>query len=409
MASYADAAIETYKSLLMRWNNMSLVTGPSAPLASFWITGNTLQTFFDFWINCKQPAEADVVTPILNYFYTIVRPDINSDDLDNIAERALQKGRLWLDDFGWWGNAFATACENGEALNLSGDDVQVFLKAAINCWTLMHKGYDIPPSPLMPGGIWNTKAAKDEPNDPDLHGRNNVTNTQFWLLSYRLAMLTHDTHKYLNRWEDIRMWFEKLYDGSVLFDLDSFFVRERFKGATGEKWTQGFYWAGDQGLFLHCMEIDTRSVPPFSDLKNKVLNYLLDNMVDDANVLHDQRIVTTDGFNNDYATGKGVFFKHILNTARSSENQRLYDCIMSSATHAWNTKTTVELSWMYDFKFGWNDKGKLPLPGNWDTTNNAADTDFRKLILHVSAMDAITAAAALNPNGTITDCKTNGA
>jgi hypothetical protein len=78
------------------------------------------------------------------------------------------------------------------------------------------------------------------------------------------------------------------------------------------------------------------------------------------------------------------------------------------ASHAWSTKTTVDLSWLYDFKFGWNDKGKLPLPGNWDTTNNAADTDFRKLILHVSAMDALTAAAALNPNGIITDRPTSG-
>lgn len=401
MTIYIDAANESFKSLLWRWNNMSIVTGPSAPKASFWIAGNTLQTFLDYWINCRQPADADILRQFLNYFYMFVRTDINKDDLDNIAERALNKGRLWLDDFGWWGNAFVSACENGEALNFSGDDVQIFLQAAINCWELMHRGYDIPPSPVMPGGIWNTKVQKLEPNEPDLHGRNNVTNTQFWLLSFRLAALTHDTSKYLSRWQDIRKWLEDLYKGNLLFDADSLFVRERFKGATGEKWTDGFYWAGDQGLFLNCMEIDNRSVPPFSDLKTKVLDYVLNNMCDDAKVLHDQRIVTTAEFNNDYATGKGVFFKHILKTAQADPNQRLYDCVMSSAAHAWNTKSMSDSSWTYDFRFGWNDNGKLPLPGNWDTNDNTALTDFRKLILHVSAMDVMTTAAALNPSGII--------
>jgi hypothetical protein len=157
MTNYLDAAKESYKSLLMRWNMMSLVTGPAAPSASFWITGNTLQTFLNYWINCGQVSEPDLITQILNYFYTVVGPDISVTDLDSIADRALQQGRLWLDDFGWWGNAFATACENGEALNMSGDDVQMLLKCAINCWTLMHLGRDIPVSPVMPGGNWNTK------------------------------------------------------------------------------------------------------------------------------------------------------------------------------------------------------------------------------------------------------------
>jgi hypothetical protein len=149
------------------------------------------------------------------------------------------------------------------------------------------------------------------------------------------------------------------------------------------------------------MDTDERSTPPFSDLKIKVLDYVLNNMCDDAKVLHDQRIVTTDNFNNDYATGKGVFFKHTLKIAKKNNNPRFNDCILASASHAWNQKTAVPLSWMFDFKFGWNDKGKLPVPGNWDTMDNGVETDFRKLILHVSAMDVMIAAAALNPAGVI--------
>lgn len=407
MTTFLEAAQVGYKSLLFRWNNMSIVTGASAPSASFWITGNTLQTFFDYWIRCRQPADQEVVSPILSYFYTVVRPNINSDDLDNIADRALNLGKLWLDDFGWWGNAFATACENAEALKLSGDDVNVFLQAAINCWQLMHRGWDLH-SELMPGGVWNTKKAAMEPSDPDLHGRNNVTNTQFWLLSLRLAVLDpKNKTDYLSRWQDIRKHFEELSTANLLLNdaqSKAYFVRERFKGEVGEKWTDGFFWAGDQGLFVHCMELDNRNTPPFSDVKNQVLDYVLSNMCDEAGVLHDQRIVTTDYFNNDYATGKGVFFKNIYKTAQATNNARLFNCIYISAACAWFFKKPVtENPWMFDFTFGWNDRGSLPIAGNWDTSDNGIDSDFRKLILHVSAMDVLNTAAALNPSGIIAE------
>ncbi len=401
MTTYMEAANKSYKSLLLRWDNMSIVTGPKAPSPSFWITGNTLQSFINYWIFAEQPLDLEVLTPILNYFYTIVRPDINQGDLDAISKRALTEGRFWLDDFGWWGNAFATVCEIGEGSYLSGDDIQVFLNAAINCWKLMHAGWDIPASKEMPDGVWNTKKAADGPNDADLHGRNNVTNTQFWLLSYRLAQLTGDSQLYLNRWQDIRKWFDDLYSGGLLLDPDSLLVRERFKGATGEKWTDNFYWAGDQGLFLHCVNLDTRSTPPFSDLRTEVLQSVLSNMCDDANVLHDQRIVTTNGFDNDYATGKGVFFKHILPTAQSNPNQKLYDCIMTSAAHAWKSTTPMQPTYLLDFKYGWNDQGKLPRAGNWDTSDTATPSPFRTLILHVAGLDALITAAALNPNGIV--------
>ncbi len=166
---------------------MAPVTGPSAPPASFWITGNTFNAFLDYWICTAQMPDQDITMPIIDYFHKTVKADAPDDDLKKLAEQGLAGGP-WLDDYGWWGNAFLTAWENAAALGFSGDDVAMCKQSTINCWKIMNYGWDLKNTPPVPGGVWNCQHP-----GWSLIGRNTVTNSVFWLMSIRLAAMTNDS------------------------------------------------------------------------------------------------------------------------------------------------------------------------------------------------------------------------
>ncbi len=54
---------------------------------------------------------------LIDYFHKTVKEDAADADLKKLAEQGLAAGP-WLDDYGWWGNAFLTAWENAAALRL---------------------------------------------------------------------------------------------------------------------------------------------------------------------------------------------------------------------------------------------------------------------------------------------------
>jgi hypothetical protein len=399
--TYVQAAENAYRGMLVRWNNMVHVKGPNAPPASFWITANTFNAFLDYWICTGQSPDQNITRPIVDYFHETVKENATDDDLKKLAEQGLAKGP-WLDDYGWWGNAFLTAWENANALGFSGDDVAMCKQSTINCWTIMKYGWDTKNTPPVPGGVWNCQHEGWR-----LTGRNTVTNSVFWLMSVRLAALTNDS-KYLD--PDSLQWFEDGFAKDLLFDKAKdqngnvytvYTVRERFIGEHDSDAAPGFYWAGDQGLFLRCLFEEKRTMQPaFAQLKTQIVDAVSSNMVDGQHVIHDHTMPKTlDIFDNDYATGKGIFIRHALKLVQLTGNQDLKDCIMASANFAWNT-STQEPDFNNYFQFCWNTKGTLP-PGNWDLTYKGAPSEFRGVILQASGLNAISAAAALNPNGVI--------
>jgi hypothetical protein len=398
--TYLQAAENAYLGWKAYWKNMAPVTGPDAPPASFWITANTFNALLDYWICTGQLPDHDITMPIRDYFHQTVKEDATDDDLKKLAEQGLASGP-WLDDYGWWGNAFLTAWENADVLGLSGDDVAECKQSTINCWTIMKYGWDTqnPPPPPVSGGVWNCQH-----KNWALTGRNTVTNSVFWLMSVRLAALANDS-KYLE--PDSLQWFEDGFAKDLLFDKTKddqnvYTVRERFIGEHDSDAAPGFYWAGDQGLFLRCLLEEKRTMQPaFAQLKTQIIDAVVSNMIDKQNVIHDHTMPPKlNTFDNDYATGKGVFIRHALKIVQATNNQKLRDCIMASANFAWNTSTQTP-DFQHYFQFCWNTKGTLP-PGNWDTTYKEGTlTAFRGVILQASGLDAISAGAALNPNGVI--------
>jgi hypothetical protein len=329
----------------------------------------------------------------VDFYHKTVPTDSTLAQLDKIAQKGLdgEEGGMWLDDYGWWANAFLTALENADQLGLSGDDKEVLLQDSNNCWYLMTCGWDAWATPLF-GGIWNCKK-----EGWALTGRNNVTNLQYWLMSVRLAAYTNHS-KCLG--PNILQWFEDGFKDDLLFDPNSFLVRQRMKGFLHADETEGFYWAGDQGLFIGCCLAEKRSTTPeFKALLDQVANDVVSKMIDDSKVLHDHVLSSNSDFDNDYACGKGVFMRHAVTLAKLTENADLITCIKDSANYAYNT-AVVDPNFDRSIQFDWNPKGKLP-PGSWDDTTRTEITAFRRMILQASGVNVLTAAASLDPNGLI--------
>ncbi len=200
----------------------------------------------------------------------------------------------------------------------------------------MNYGWDNKNTPPVPGGVWNCQHA-----GWSLIGRNTVTNSVFWLMSVRLAAMANDP-SYLE--PSSLKWFETGFAGGLLFDKNNkkeyiYTVRERFVGENDWDAAPGFYWPGDQGLFLRCLYEDKRAMQPtFAELKTRIIDAVLSDMVDTQNVIHDHTMPTKlKQFDNDYATGKGVFIRHALKIVELTNHQKLRECIMASADFAWNT------------------------------------------------------------------------
>ena len=203
--------------------------------------------------------------------------------------------------------------------------------------------------------------------------------------------------RFLDPNTDVLKWFEDGFDKGLLFDGSSRLVRERFLGEHNSDVVKGFYWAGDQGLFLACCAAEKRTVrSSFEGLQGKVCGAVLSGMTDDSKVIHDHKVPLPE-FDNDYATGKGVFMRHALPLAKA--NADLKQCILQSARYAWNNATIYQDT--RTFQYGWNNSGKNLPPGSWDTVSSTPNSDFRSFILQASGLDAIAAAAALDPNGVV--------
>ncbi|MBS1993492.1 MAG: hypothetical protein JSS86_07390 [Cyanobacteria bacterium SZAS LIN-2] len=395
MITYMEGALRSYNLLVKRLDNKGPITTEKD---SFWVAANTFNAILDYWVASKTAPDTDISKNFVNYFHQTVPTNSSRAQLQALAQKGLDgvEGGMWLDDYGWWANSFLTALENADQLGLSGDDIDTLTRDSINCWNLMTFGWDPSASPL-PGGVWNCKK-----QDWALTGRNNVTNLQFWLMSVRLAAYTKN-NDYLNPNMDILKWFEDGFTQNRLFDGDLRLVRERMVGFLHEDESTGFYWAGDQGLFIGCMLADKRlqNGSSFQSLRDAVANTVATKMVDTVQVLHDHVLTAVSGFDNDYACGKGVFMRHAVELAKLTNNAALLKLIFNSAQYAWNT-AAIDAGLEHSIQFSWNLKGQLP-PGSWDSSASVPNTSFRTMILQASGLNVLSAAALLNPNGLIPD------
>jgi hypothetical protein len=179
---------------------------------------------------------------------------------------SVDPGRLWADDFGWWGimalNARKFLLRSGEQ-----DLAREYLKLSTElCWEYKKNiAYDhTPDAKPVPHGCRNGDAYGESPGV-----KNTVTNVLLFLLSSRIYRLTleekmPDNEKYLEmayrQWVWFDEWFKlKDYEFLKMISPDAGLVQERpmafFEGSgytekVHPPWAEGWIWSGDQGMLL---------------------------------------------------------------------------------------------------------------------------------------------------------------
>lgn len=390
MLTYVQAAQYTYTLFRNRIGTMQAFQGVTD---AYWVAGNTFNTLLDYWSNLGQKPDMTAVSMFMDYFHQTVPSTADQTFLNKLAQKGLDGGP-WLDDHGWWGNAILTALENAIQFGFSSELISTLTQDAKNCWYLMQYGWDAQANPL-PGGVYNCKK-----QDWAMTGRNSVTNLVFWLMSIRLAAYTKDD-TYLTTADSLN-WFEQGFAQGDLFDQGVNLVRERMKGMWHTDESDGFYWAGDQGLFIACLMNEPRQMSKaFGAKMSDVANGVTKLMIDKTNILHDH-VLNNPDFDNDYAVGKGVFMRHAMRLAQTlPQNSDLAKTIFASAQSAYKT-AYVDPGFNRFINFNWNPTAQLPKStSEWDTTNRATLSAFRTIILLAAGLNAFIAAAVLDPNGII--------
>jgi hypothetical protein len=313
----------------------------------------------------------------------------------------------WADDYGWWGMALTRAYRNRERLGYDPTFSDRILKYARNSFTALAYGWD--PSEAVTGsgvygGAWNHDV------NQAMTGRNSVTNEVLWIFSQLMNEIDGTNHPaYKNQMDASQKFFFDAYpkqwsdQGALLNEMG--LVRERLLGMVHEH--PSWYWAGDQGLFMGAC-VGRESNNPNAPLALRLAEQVKANMLDSGDskaVLHDSISPDSD-FNDDYATGKGVFMRNwtlwIIRPS-ASRPSNFADLIVANATALWNNRVTPNASGnaQYQFGFNWNPKGK-PYnpkdPKSGEPTYPNGDTNpsnFSLLVCQVAGLAALSATCFL--------------
>jgi hypothetical protein len=361
-----------------------------------WFAGNTFHTLLDYMIEAgvNDAQQKPQIVPLALQVFMKLRDTAN----------------WWVDDYGWWGDAFLLARANRKALgyDLSPYD-PLFIgiaTAAADCWTRMHRNWSDTPydassdhangSAPISGGVYNDK---DDPTWA-LTGRNSVTNEGYWLLSMGLRKLQPTNPDYTQAVTDIETWMKAWLAPTPTCDgtgqigiLDTqCHVLERPMGTEN---AATWFWTGDQGLF--CRALDTSGVE--TTRLSAILTATADSQRDQAYVLHENMAFTKvySDFTADYATGKGIFLRSVGRLSGGPGNL-LAKVIVLSAAAVWNNRNQVSAKPdphrdPDQFTFNWNGNLQPQYEPLWLTSKGPA---LDNLIMQTAGQDALNTALALN-------------
>src|SRR5262249_9851893 len=374
-----------------------------APVNGYWHMANTLDTCLQHLLIEQKSPRPDSFNLVKNaldkVFDSRMRDKGESVEATDWGEWSRHGDGPWADDYGWWGVALITAYRNRGFLGYDETFSNRILKYARNCFTALAYGWD--PSEAVEhsdvkGGAWNHQDL-----DQALTGRNNVTNEVLWIFSQRISDLDPNNEIYKDQVAASQKFFfdakkKKASEDGALLNAKGL-VRERLLGM--QNGYPGWYWVGDQGLFMGaCLgHGDTAGA-------KKLAEKVTANMLDSKAVLHDTISPNSD-FNDDYATGKGVFmrnWKMFLGVSEPNRPTNFQDLITANAKAVWNNRVTPEASGraQYQFGFNWNPAGK-PFKkggkGGEPTYPNGDEnpSTFSLLVCQVAGLAALNAACLL--------------
>jgi hypothetical protein len=382
MDTYATAAAQGFDLLADQYKTSDIFAG------NFWFGGNAFHTCLDYMLRAKTTDTKSVLTTAWR-----------------IYEAAQSNKGWWRDDYGWWGNAFLLALNNRGRLGY-GDPVYNSLfnsmtSATQNCWDLMTKNWsqtafggpkdNAHGSASIIGGVFNVAETLDE---PPMQGRNCVTNEGYWLLSLGLAQRMPEKPQYSQAAKSMQAWFQRwlalpAQQPGVLNDKG--LVLERPTGnATDSTW----YWSGDQGLFASALYRSGANRSKAIEIARRARS----NMTDGQGIIHEnlefEQHGQLQGFVADYATGKGIFMRGLVDLGTAASNP-FAGFIKQNASAVWANRLDTKTN---QFGFNWDraagyEPVRLSVSGK---TQGLCD-----LIMQAAGQDALNAAMAISPSDPI--------
>lgn len=384
MTTFTDATTIAAQRLASQYRTSGIFDG------NFWFGGNALHAY----LRSLVAAERTDDDQLLRFAY---------DEVFIPAVRAPAAG-WWRDDYGWWGAAFCTAIRNRDALGY-GDTAHDalfndLLAAAVTCWKMLDAYWRDTPytsesdnavgSADIRGGAFND--GPDEPLPP-MSGRNTVTNAGFWLLSLDLMRLT-DAVPVARRANELATWFGAWIQAGALMNGQGL-ILER---PTGNSTVPNWYWSGDQGVVMIDLlrQLTHQMPPPYTGSPAAVLAQATIRAMTVDGILHENLDFQQqlDQFSVDYATGKGIFMRHLGDVCRilglEWTEKACGGFLRTNASAVWNSR----------------DQETGQLRANWDSTQDddpitGKTLALRELVIQASGLDALSVAAAFWPSGNI--------
>ena len=340
--SYREAATNTFNGLISQY------AGANVP-ASYWVLGHAFDSLLDYYdVIDPRSTSADSVAQSVQRQYQNSLKNLGGYDA------------AWFDDFGWW--TVATQRAMSRSYFSSSTKSQLFLPILTECWKRYtgnapfvweRRGSDrfANYGPVVSGGIWNeywfgTDASYAGPKDGDpsamtLHGiQNTVSNALYWIAAQRFAVTTspdagpvaENAYRFFRGWFEMSsnpLWWQQGPNAALVRERVSHFAQATYPEDFLAKWAT-WAWVGDQGLILGAL-VDrlSRALPgeqgPLLARARQLMVGVSSNLVGSDKTLKNWTTDNVpDGDTTDYSTGKAVFWRNVLYTARNNAELRAF-------------------------------------------------------------------------------------
>ena len=292
---------------------------------------------------------------------------------------SFDSGKLWADDFGWWGLMALNARKH--LIRIGNTELaKNYTKLSLDlCWKQERDhAYDFSDTAKpVPHGCRNGDAEGQNQGV-----KNTVTNVLFFLLSCRIYLLTKEekipgNEKYLEmayrQWIWFDTWFKlerynyllTLSNGSALVQErpTAFFEGSDYNNKTHPTWEKGWVWTGDQGMILAALtdlllikkdiaewieKSKTERSFNLQDFEKNVQNYihLISKGVKSALTGNEDHIIREAPFNasfgpefgNDYLAGRGIMMRYLGKLSGQLKPVSFEKNISATAEAIWKTR-----------------------------------------------------------------------
>lgn len=396
MTTCQTAALESLQVLAGLWNGAVPFGGSDCGGGCFWMAGNAFHSAIKCLVGLGIPDTYSFGLTAQAFFSGIVKAQPNPADWGNQDTNPSNPNHglgYWVDDYAWWGLAFADAFENADLLGYNSEFKTTLGQFAKNCWIAMNARWDcgaVPSYPSIPtvypvvpifGGIPNTTSAQQ------LAGKNCVTNASFWRLSQRLYKLFDDmTYIFPNE----QAFFVQAINQYLLYQSapgpDMALVLQCFAGM--QQSNPNWVWLGDQGLLSACLFFEQYPVylgskPPY------VVNLVLSQKIKNNQLYEDLAPPEVSNYWLDYACGKGTFMRYLAEVNNSIHNNSVPPWWWGGGVYDTQILNIAKGLWA-------NRQAKGLFPFYWDISDQPSiswgySTEVSNIVLHASGLSAISA------------------